>query len=95
MYDKYKDFEIAGKTFEIVSISLDKKEQQWKSVIAQQNLYWPNHIADMSGYDSEQIKEMGITWIPTNFLLDENGVILAKNVDRSSFENILRQHYKE
>lgn len=94
LYDKYKDFEIGGNTFDIVSISLDKNESQWKSLIAQQNLYWPNHIADMNGYDSEQIKEIGITWIPTNFLLDENGVILAKNVDRTNFESILRKHYK-
>lgn len=95
LYDKYKDFEIDGKTFDIVSISLDKKEEQWKNVILQQNLYWPNHIADMNGYDSEQIKAIGINWIPTNFLLDENGVIIAKNVDRSNLESLIRKHYKK
>lgn len=94
LYDRYKDFEIAGHQFDMVSISLDKKETQWKATIARQNLSWPNHIADMEGYDSQQIKDIGITWIPTNFLLDENGVILAKNVDRTNIEGILREHYK-
>ncbi len=94
LYDRYKDFEINGKTIDIISISLDKNEQQWRRNIIRQNLYWPNHIADMKGYDSEQIKSLGIDWIPTNFLLDENGVIIAKNVDRSNIEGIIRNHYK-
>lgn len=93
LYDKYKDFEINGKHFDIVSISLDKKQAQWLNTISHQNLYWNHHIADMDGYDSEQLKKFNIIWIPSNYLVDENGIILATNVDRSNFEDIVRKHY--
>lgn len=94
LYDKYQDFEIKGHHFDMVSISLDKSKPQWLGTIERQNLHWPNHIADMYGYESLQLKQFNITWIPTNYLIDENGIILATNVDRANFEDILRKHYQ-
>lgn len=95
LYDKYKDFEIDGRHFDIVSISLDKNKTQWQKNITRQNLSWNNHIADMDGYDSEQLKNFKITWIPTNYLVDENGIIIARNVDRTNFENVIHNYYNE
>jgi len=93
LYKQYKDFEIDGKKFDILSISLDNSHTQWKQNIESQGLVWPHHLSDFYGFKSEQLKPFKIHWIPSNYLVDENGVILAQDVDRSNFEKILREHY--
>ena len=38
------------------------------------------HVSDLKGWENEVAMEYGITAIPQNFLIDPNGVIIAKNL---------------
>lgn len=73
-YEKYKD-----KGFEIYAISLDKDYDKWIKAIEKEGLLWLN-VSDLSGYDSSVVKTFGISGIPANFLVDENGIIQAKDL---------------
>lgn len=73
-YEKYKD-----KGLEIYAISLDKDYDKWKKAIEKDGLLWLN-VCDLSGYDSSVVKTFGINGIPANFLVDENGIIQAKDL---------------
>lgn len=74
-YDKYKKSKFKnGKGFEVFSVSLDKKSEPWKKAITKDVLTWKNHGLDVGGAIA---KEYGVTTIPTAFLIDGEGKIIA------------------
>ena len=80
-YNIYKDEEFTvGKGFTVYSVSLDKDYEEWIRGIEEDNLYWENHVSDLKFWNSEGAKTYSINSIPYNFLLDENGIILAKDL---------------
>ena len=74
-YAKYnkKKFKNA-KGFEVFSISLDRSEEPWKKAIDADKLVWKNHVWDKDGIAS---KTYGVYSIPSAFLIDGKGVIIA------------------
>lgn len=80
-YDKYSKAEFKdAKGFEVFSVSLDKSKDKWVAAIKQDNLKWKWHISDLGGWSSEPAKIYNVRSIPMSILIDEDGVILAKNL---------------
>ncbi|ATL46054.1 hypothetical protein COR50_02125 [Chitinophaga caeni] len=73
----YKAFHDKG--FEIVGVSLDDKKANWLKAIDADGLSW-KHVSDLKGWKGEYVGKLGIRAVPTNFILDENGKIIAKNL---------------
>jgi peroxiredoxin len=84
-----------GEGFEIVSVSLDRNEKDWKEAISKDNLSWPYQLGDMLGARSKPVQDYGIQMIPTNFLLDQNGVIIATNLRGEALEEKLDSLLKQ
>ena len=80
-YNKYKNekFEKAD-GFTIYSVSLDANPAAWKKAIQDDNLSWPYHVSDFGGWNSEAARLYNIISIPGNFLLNSEGIIVAKNL---------------
>lgn len=94
-YNKYKDKNFTnGNGFTVFSVSLDRTADAWKKAIADDHLDWPYHISDLKYWNSKYAAIYGIRSIPSNFLLDENGVILAKNLRGPSLEAALEKYAK-
>ncbi len=72
-YLKYKD-----KGFEIYQVSLDRSRSDWVNAIKKDNLIWYN-VSDLKYFQSEAATIYNIDRIPKGFLLDPNGVIIAKD----------------
>lgn len=80
-YEKYKDTKFKnGKGFTVFSVSLDNDANRWKSTIISDKLAWPYHVSDLKGWKSKQALTYRINSIPSNLLIDENGIIIAKNL---------------
>ena len=73
-YNKYKD-----ENFEIVGVSLDEKEKNWKNAVEKDGLPWIQ-VSDLKGWKNDVAQQYGISAVPQNFLLDPQGVIIAKNL---------------
>lgn len=86
MYQKYHD-----KGFEVFSVSLDRDKESWKRAIAADGLVWPNHVSDLKYWSSEAARIYGVSSIPSTFLLDQDGRILAKNLRGESLTKALQQ----
>ncbi len=67
------------KGFDILGVSLDDQKTQWQSAIKKDELPW-THVSDLKGWNSDVAQLYGIQSIPSNLLLDKNGVILAKGL---------------
>ena len=50
------------------------------------------HVSDLKEWDSPIAKLYGVEAIPTNFLIDPNGVIVAKNLRGADLFKALRKN---
>ncbi|MFN8268034.1 MAG: TlpA disulfide reductase family protein [Chitinophagales bacterium] len=75
LYKKYHD-----KGFEVFSVSLDANAEQWKKAIAKDGLIWKNHGCDFGGWNSAPAQQYHIESIPSTYLLDKTGKVIAKNL---------------
>ena len=79
VYNKYKD-----KGLSILGVSLDRRAEDWKKAIADDGLEW-HHVSNVQYFD-EIAALYNVTAIPATFILDENGVIVAKNLRGPALE---------
>ena len=87
-YQQYK-----GKNFTILGVSLDKTKDQWQKAIQADGLAW-NHVSDLKFWDSAVVPLYGINAIPTNFLLDPQGKVIATNLRGPALEAKLQEVLK-
>jgi thiol-disulfide isomerase/thioredoxin len=81
----YQKYHASG--FDVIGVSLDEDRNSLTSYAATQGLAWPQYF-DGQGWDNKLAKRYGVHSIPTNFLLDRNGIILGEglrgeNLDRA------------
>jgi thiol-disulfide isomerase/thioredoxin len=94
-YNKYKDQKFKnGKGFTIYSVSLDKDKQAWQGAIAADKLFWENHVSDLQYWNSKYAGIYGVRGIPYNFLIDGDGIIVAKNLRGPVLEQTLKDLLK-
>ncbi len=80
-YKSYKDKKFkSGDGFLILSVSLDIKNDAWVKAIADDNLIWPYHVSDLAGWKSQPAALYNVKGIPASFLVDADGIIIAKNL---------------
>ncbi len=80
-YNKYSKAKFKnGKGFEVLGVSLDNRKENWIKAIEKDNLYWDNHVSDLKGWKNAAAAQYKVFSIPTNVLIDADGVILAKNL---------------
>ena len=91
-YNKYKDEKFkSGKGFTVFGVSLDRDKDAWVKAIQRDGLVWPNHVSDLGGWQSRPAAIYGVNSIPTNWLIDGNGVIIGKNLRGPALDAALEQ----
>jgi peroxiredoxin len=83
IYEKYQ-----AKNFEIVSISIDEDKTAWINASKADKINWTS-LLDIKGQANEVAVKYGVQAVPANFLIDPNGVIVAKNLDSETLEKTL------
>jgi len=73
-YHEFKD-----KGFDILGVSFDKDKEAWLNAIHDDNLTW-THVSELTGWKSSAGKLYGILSIPSNILIDPEGIIIARNL---------------
>jgi peroxiredoxin len=77
-----------AKGFEVLSVSVDRDQEAWKKAIEEDGLTWTQVHADEA---SGVAQTYGIQSIPSTFLLDKEGKIVAKNLRGEELENKLAE----
>ncbi len=79
-HEKFKNKSFSnGEGFTVYGVSLDKAKDAWVKGIETDKLNWTN-VSDLMYWNSEAAKIYKVRGIPANFLVDENGIIIAKNL---------------
>jgi peroxiredoxin len=82
-----------NKKFTVLGVSLDQDKSRWLEAIKKDGLTW-THVSDLKYWNNEVAVQFGIQSIPANFLLDPNGVIIAKDVRGEELNRILANALK-
>lgn len=91
-YQKYKDENFkGGEGFTVFSVSLDRTKDAWEKAIKDDKLSWPYHISDLKFWNSKHAAIYGVRSIPSNFLIDENGIIVARQLRGPALEATLEK----
>jgi peroxiredoxin len=73
----YNEFHRKG--FDILGVSLDQKKENWVKAISDDKLTW-THVSDLKYWDNAAARLYAVNSIPSNFLLDEKGIIIGRNL---------------
>ena len=94
-YEKYDKAKFrTAKGFEVFSVSLDSDAARWEAAIDQDGLDWDYHVSDLNRWNSEAAALYGVSSIPMSFLIDEEGVIIAKNLRGMELHRQIDLHVK-
>ena len=83
LYNTYPD------KLSIYSVSMDTKKTLWQTAIAKGKLPWVN-VSDLKYWQSPVVGDYMLQSVPLNFLVDKNGIILAKNIHGQALENKIK-----
>jgi peroxiredoxin len=84
-YQKYKD-----KGFTVYGVSLDRNKESWLKAIQDDELTW-TQVSDLAFWNSKAAALYGVRAIPSNFLIDPNGRIIARNIKGEDLQNKLEE----
>jgi peroxiredoxin len=84
IYPKYKD-----KGFEIFAVSLDESKADWKKAVAADKITWLQ-VNDGGGFDSRTAQKWDLYAIPTSFLIDKDGTLLATDLQGKQLEKAIK-----
>jgi len=82
------------KGLEIIAVSLDNKQELWEKAVKDDKLPWI-HVSDLKGFNNEAAVLYGVKLVPTNFLLDPEGIIVARNLRGEDLEKKLAEIFKQ
>ncbi len=87
-YNSFKD-----KNFTVLGVSLDKSKPNWIQAIAADNLNW-THVSDLKFWSNAVAQQYKVQSIPQNYLIDPNGVIIAKDLRGAELTRFLQENIK-
>ena len=80
--------------FEVLSVSLDNNADSWTKAIEKDGLIWPYHVSDLQFWNNAVAQKYGVSAIPTNFLIDGNGIIIAKGLREEALTKTIESFLK-
>ncbi len=96
-YNEYKNKTFKGgeKGFTVYSVSLDMNKGAWVNAIANDKLAWPYHVSDLKYWSSDAGAKYNVNSIPTNWLIDGKGVIIAVSMHGEALSKKLESMLSE
>ena len=82
----YNEFKQKG--FEILGVASETSKEQWTKAIKTDGLSWIN-VTDFKGGNNNAAMIYGVSGYPSNFLIDKEGTIIAKDVYGDNLRNWL------
>lgn len=84
----YKEYNKKG--FDVYGVSLDKKKENWLKAIEKDQLTW-THVSDLQFWNNVAAKLYAVNSIPSNFLLDQKGTIIGRNLRGEALANKVKE----
>lgn len=91
LYKKYRHVRfVSGNGFEIYGVSLDSKKTSWLNLISKKKMFW-TQVSDLKYWNSPVAETYNLQELPFNLLINQYGIIIAKNLHGVELEEKLIQ----
>lgn len=87
----YNDFKNEG--FDILGVAADDKKEAWTEAVRKDSLTWQN-VCDLKGDRNKAALTYGVSFYPSNFLIDREGIIIGRDLRGESLRNKLLEILK-
>ena len=88
----YRDYNSQG--FEIYAVSLDKEKSNWQETLERDSVSWLT-VSDLKGLNGDVAIRFEIEYLPLNYLIDPNGLIISKNIRGNALIEKLHDLYSK
>jgi peroxiredoxin len=78
---------------EILTVALDENKEDWEKKAKKEKITW-HRISNVYGLASEMVSLYNVNTIPNNFLIDKEGIIVAKDIPNDSLKILLELKIK-
>jgi peroxiredoxin len=86
VYSRFKD-----KGLEIYGVSIDGNERAWNAAIQQDQTNWLHVIDRTAGRGNELTETWNLQYIPSTFVINKEGVIVAVSPSKEKLESLLKK----
>ncbi len=83
VYNKYK-----GPAFEMLAVSVDTDKKAWEKAIQKDKADWLQ-VIDPGNFNSPTARQWQILYLPSTFLIDKNGQIVAVDPSQQDLERLI------
>ena len=80
---------------QIVAYGLESDESAWRAAVERDRANRWFHSSDLQGDDASFLKKIRVRTIPANFILDEKGVVIAKNIHGEALMDLVKSYMKK
>lgn len=87
LYDRFRE-----KGFQVLAISIDSDRKSWQRAIEKDGAVWL-HASDLMGDASPVRQSLRFEFIPNNYLLDETGRLVARNLHGAALQKFIEKYY--
>lgn len=88
----YKKYHKKG--FEIIGVSNDRDYDSWVKGIKDDKLTWPQ-VSDLKYWENEVGKMYYVRYIPQNIFVDQNGIIVGRQIDKPEVAGFIEEFLKK
>jgi peroxiredoxin len=88
-YAAYKN-----KGFEIVAVAADLDKAAWQKSIREYKMDWVN-LSELKGDQDKVILTYGVNYYPANYLINPDGIIIAKDLRGEQLQKKLQEIFKQ
>ncbi len=86
LYDQYKN-----KGLEVYAVSIDGNKNAWANAVQQDKMKWLQVIDVKAERGNELTQTWNLRYIPSTFLIDKEGTIVAVGPEKDELENLLKK----
>lgn len=86
LWQEYKD-----KGLQIIAYGLESDEAVWTAAAQRDGAAWPQ-ASHLQGDDAPLLQQMRVQTIPANFILDDKGMVLAKNLHGKALMDFVKAY---
>lgn len=91
LYEKYRQINFRrDRQVIFLSISLDTQQDMWLIARAKDDLHWPYNFCDFKGWESPLVPALNLKRVPSNFLVNEQGIIIARDIWGTPLDSTLK-----
>lgn len=80
---------------QIIAYGLESDKNAWKLAVERDGANRWLHASDLQGDDASFLKKIRVRTIPANFILDDKGVVIAKNIHGKALMDLVENYMKK